>query len=765
MDQPKNNNTSDIDFGTEGSVEQPKINRYTEDIKVVAPQPNVAAVNPKAAAPEPTPVAQSTSVPLNVPQKPTTAIPLQTAPGQKPGQPAGTPPTGPGSQKVIIGCLGAFGVIIIILLILSFVFLAQAESGDSPIAKLLGVDHASFVNGLITFVYVIFILISLVTFVFAAIGFFRSAMAKKGDIVAKRAGLRMGFISGGVLLFVLIVWAFVFMFLDSKRVQIQADLVEAIITTPEDTLNLSAPVEVIFDASNVPIDSENYQIVSYDWDFGDKSKDTAQIVSHIYKEKGIFEVKLVITLRDKGTGELSTMDPYILTVSVTNQALAAIFTATPQSGEIPLKVEFDASESVDPDGNIKDYEWDLDNDGEFDDATGVKTKHEFTKIGKYTVALRVTSSTGEFNVAEKEIDAKKEESPQAKISVIDEPTNYVVGTNYTFSADGSTSPNGKIDKYEWNFNDGTKTENLKTVSHIFKAEGTYEVLLKVTDEKKEEGEVKKKITVGSPKGTPKAKIKTTPEFIEGNLSLSGKVPFTVTFNAGESTDIDKNIVEYAWDFESDGKFDAFGENASHTFNSEGNYTVTLQVSDSDKNIGKASVPVSVIAQGIIASIKADKVDGTVPLTIQFDASGSSFDKGQIISYQWDFGDGSPQKNGSAIISHKYAAIGNYTATVTVVGSDNSKSTKTINITVREIPLAACFLSIFEEGPAPLTTTFDPGCSTGTITNYFWDFGDGATSTDVKPDHTFNNPGNYKVTLEVSDNENTIDKAELNIVVK
>ena len=73
--------------------------------------------------------------------------------------------------------------------------------------------------------------------------------------------------------------------------------------------------------------------------------------------------------------------------------------------------------------------------------------------------------------------------------------------------------------------------------------------------------------------------------------------------------------------------------------------------------------------------------------------------------------------------------------------------------------------MFEEGEAPLETSFDPGCSTGTIMNYLWDFGDGSTSTSVKPTHVFKDPGDYKVTLEISDSENTVSKSEVTIKVK
>jgi PKD repeat protein len=443
--------------------------------------------------------------------------------------------------------------------------------------------------------------------------------------------------------------------------------------------------------------------------------------------------------------------------------LSAVIKADKESGEAPLEVKFDASKSIDPDGTIKRYEWDLDEDGEFDDEEGEEITYEFEKLGRYTVALRITSSTGDYAIGEMEIVVEETNLPEAVITIVDEPAIFISGQSYAFKADESTSKNGDIEKYEWNFGDGT-TSKTKSASHAFSKNGTYEITLKVTDEKEKEGEATKTITVGAPKATPKAFIKTEPIIEEGALSLKGEAPFTVIFDASNSTDSDNNIVDYGWDFDSDETVDEYGKTVTHTYNEEGTYTVKLYVTDSDENVGTATVPVEVEAVGITAIMKADKIEGNVPLTVAFDASGSTFDKGQITSYQWDFGDGTAPKLGTSSISHKYTSIGIFTASVTAIGSDNSTATATILITVREIPLTSCFSSVFAEGTAPFETSFDPSCSTGTISGYLWDFGDGTTSTLVKPTHIFTTPGEYTVILEVSDAENTVDQSETLITV-
>lgn len=767
---PNKNTNTNVDFGMEETAKTPssgapKVNNYTKDIKAPvssAPQAAQPAVNPTAGTPTPTP-APSAAQPAKPATPPTPAQP-------QPGRPGTPPPNRPGAglpsnpatrRKALLGCMGAFVGTIVILLILSFVFLAQSDPQvQSPIAKLLGVEQASFINGLITFVHTIFVLLALTAFVFTMIGLFKASMAKKDDKVAKKEGLRETMIAGIILLFILLVWVGVYIYLDSKRIKVEGPAQTEIMTEPLDTTNLTAPIEIKFDASNIKL--SQFQIVSYNWDFGDKESGTGQITSHIYTDIGTYTVTLNVEGKDKKTGELTTAGTYTIFVSVADVALSASFIAEPETGEAPLTVKFDASASKAPNGNIDKYEWDLNEDGKYDDATGVTTEYEFEKIGIYKVGLKVTTSLGKEGTIEKEITVVEATKPIPVIEIMDNPAKYLVDTEYVFKSDKSTSPSGKITKYEWDFGDGAKVVTTKTASHKYTKTGNYEVTLTLTDDAGKVGESTKILKVENMPGIPVAKMVTDPAMKQTAVSLDGKVPFAVKFDATSSVDPDNNIVDYGWDFNDDGTNEAFGVTTTYTFTSEGTFKVVLTVTDADENTGTANMTVKVSPQGITAVLTADTVDGNIPLTVAFDASASSYPKGQISSYRWDFGDGSAPKLGESSLSHKYTAVGTYTAKVTVIGSDNTTDTASQLISVRELGLQSCFATVFEQGPAPLTTSFDPGCSTGNISKYFWDFGDGQTSTDEKPDHTFTTAGTYKVTLEVSDNDNNISKSEVTI---
>ncbi|MBN2132289.1 MAG: carboxypeptidase regulatory-like domain-containing protein, partial [Sedimentisphaerales bacterium] len=85
----------------------------------------------------------------------------------------------------------------------------------------------------------------------------------------------------------------------------------------------------------------------------------------------------------------------------------------PYTGQVAQPVTFDGSGSYDPDAgdSIVSYEWDLDNDGQYDDATGVTVQHTWSAAGSGTVGLRVTDSFGDSGVDSSTYTI--EEGPQA----------------------------------------------------------------------------------------------------------------------------------------------------------------------------------------------------------------------------------------------------------------------------------------------------------------------------------------------------------------
>ncbi len=156
----------------------------------------------------------------------------------------------------------------------------------------------------------------------------------------------------------------------------------------------------------------------------------------------------------------------------------------------------------------------------------------------------------------------------------------------------------------------------------------------------------------------------------GNLPPTASFTFTCTdltcdFDGSASYDSDGTLVSYEWDFGDDTT--GSGLTPSHTYTADGNYTVTLTVTDDDAATDDDVQVVSVSSGGgnlpPIASFSFTCTD----LTCDFDGSASYDSDGSIVSYEWDFGD---DTTGSGVNpSHTYAADGDYTVTLTVTDDD------------------------------------------------------------------------------------------------
>lgn len=602
--------------------------------------------------------------------------------------------------------------------------------------------------------------------IFALVYLLKSLLAKKEEIEKKKRGSKRALIGGLSFLLLAVLWLVGIWFL-GPRLMIYQLYKSPIVTTPSVTLGLTSPITISFDASLAPIDTGTYSVLAYTWDFGDGSMANGQVVEHQYTHKatgnGIYTVTLNIEYMDLKSGEQFDYETTTQVV-IENEQTAASFVANPDSGEIPLNVTFDATSSFDPDGEIVSYEWDFDGDGRFDDAEGEIVKNTFTQEGTFEITLRVTDNNNQSSTTSMTIEAGSVGGLRAVITPpLSEGETYYTKDDYQFSGSLSQIKTGKIVKYAWDFGDGTKLQS-RSVSHAYTKAGTYTVKLTVQDANGNSDESTLEIQVVEEGTPPTAVIKTTPTLSSGKVS--GPVPLTVVFDGSTSSDAEKDIVDYSWDFDNDGEIDNTGDKVSYTYEEEGNFEARLITTDSAGNSGETTVKVEVTAQGITARLEIDSSNGEVPLTVKFNASASSYKEGSIVSYTYDFGDGSTAYVGGSNVTYKYTSVGTYTATLTVTGSDGKKDTESVQIVVRPVSLTACFTVNTDTGSAPLFVAVDPSCSQGTITSYSWSFGDGDISFDRKPSvHTYSTAGTYTITLEVTGDTGIVDTITKTLTVK
>jgi PKD repeat protein len=137
-------------------------------------------------------------------------------------------------------------------------------------------------------------------------------------------------------------------------------------------------------------------VTAWSWNFGDSEIAILQNPTHVYSQKGTYTVVLTVTDND----HLTATKP--ASITVINIPPVAQFAFSPERPAVGVGIEFDASESRDPDGEIKSYFWDFDGKGTID-AEGMVVTWSFPEEGRYTVSLTVTDKEGIEDQAEMEV--------------------------------------------------------------------------------------------------------------------------------------------------------------------------------------------------------------------------------------------------------------------------------------------------------------------------------------------------------------------------
>jgi len=177
------------------------------------------------------------------------------------------------------------------------------------------------------------------------------------------------------------------------------------------------------------------------------------------------------------------------------------------------------------------------------------------------------------------------------------------GETVEFDGTQSSDSDGSIVSYDWDFDDGTTTSG-DVVTHSF-SEGTHTVELNVTDDEGASETTTETIEV-APDTAPTA---------EFDHSLSGS---TADFDASDSFDDDGTIDEYKWDFGDGTTTTTSDPEVSHTYGSDGDYTVSLTVTDDDGNTSTTSETITVGGNPPSATIDSTSKSGSGPWDVDIE---------------------------------------------------------------------------------------------------------------------------------------------------
>ena len=237
-----------------------------------------------------------------------------------------------------------------------------------------------------------------------------------------------------------------------------------------------------------------------------------------------------------------------------NEAPVANFSAVIRE----LTLSLDAAASLDPDGRIVDYTWDL---GDGNTSSGETLTYTYQRSGTYDVTLVVTDTAGATGSAVKRLTlTAPNQAPTANFEA------SMDGLDVTFDGSLSVDPEGAISSYVWDFGDGFTGVGVQ-VAHTYAQEGVYDVVLTVTDDMGSSHTSSQSVEVLGPNEAPVVSFRYS----------SVRNPQAITFDATASYDPDGTIVEAQWDFD-DGT-EKTGMIVQHVFETGGSYRVKLSVTD------------------------------------------------------------------------------------------------------------------------------------------------------------------------------------------
>ena len=459
-------------------------------------------------------------------------------------------------------------------------------------------------------------------------------------------------------------------------------------------------------------------IVGFEWNFGDGNTGTGNPVSHTYMTSGNFTVTLVVT------DTLGCTDTLVRPQYIDIHPPVADFTQDVTSGCPPLSVTFTDNSTFT--NTIVDWDWDF---GDGNTGTGTPVTHSYATPGVYTVTLVVTDSVGCMDTIVKPNLINVYTPPTANFGIVDTVACVPFTIELRDSSVGGSAP---IVAWFWAFGDGGSS-TAQNPTYGYTIPGAYDILLIVTNANGCQDTSIFPFVAPPPPVANFAAIDTT-----------GCPPFATTFTA----DTTGGIVFFQWDF-GDGSPAAFGNPVSHTYTTSGNFTVTLIVEDGNGCRDTLVRPQYIDINPPVADFTQNVTSGCPPLSVTF-TDNSTFTN-TVVAWDWDFGDGNTGTG--TPVTHTYLTPGIYT--VTLVITDDVGCRDTIvkpNLIEVFTPPTALFGITDTLACLPFTIQLTDS-STGNsaaVVAWFWDFGDGATSTLQSPSHPYPIPGPYTITLIVTD---------------
>ncbi|MDD3302313.1 MAG: PKD domain-containing protein [Candidatus Gracilibacteria bacterium] len=698
-----------------------------------------------------------------------------------------------GAISIILFILGAAGI--------TFVVINAKSVQDVTFFNSLGIslnNINSFIGTIVKIVFSLVLIIEIILFVFVGTKF----LLTKKDLKKKR--IVLGIIS--FLLLFLMFFSGTLWLAVSKKIgslpnweemsygEIQlydnTKLLLPDLYSKSDSLiktsdygNLIGPVDIKFDLTYYQKNQEanGYKILKYTWNFGDgsQSEEITPTVIKTFKEKRSYILKVTVEKKQVDGKIINEDIPNIPSIGVKN-LVKVIETKTNSGGK---KVEFDATDIEE----IGKPEWYMGDDFTSPVLVGSKfipSKIIFkdTLVGLYIRKVGKTNTTLDkvFLIVGQDEGGI---SGEIKETMLDNDLTYEFSIFNIESGDGD----GFIEKFKWSIdgyertltNEIGKEEDSSKIKYSFKSYGEKEIKVILVDSYGKTKEIKKTIILQK-----ETKIKNTLSTYNGETKLNPRyenniyyiqdlpIPTTVSFDARlvKTDNVFDSLQKVTWEVNGNGE-EISGDIFNYKIEYEGKVKITVKyVFKNLKNSNLKELTDTIYIDSVKKDILLDleinpSEEKYVPVVIKFDASKSQIKNENIVKFIYDYGDGTaPEERDAVNQGHKYTIPGTYTIKLTAITSSGNSYSITKNIVLKAKPQLAKIEASMKVAPISQGIDFSSANSEGQIVSYFWNFGDGETSTEANPTHYFDKAGTYEVKLKIEFSNHNILEDSMTIKI-
>jgi len=467
---------------------------------------------------------------------------------------------------------------------------------------------------------------------------------------------------------------------------------------------------------------------SWSWDFGDGATSNQENPTHAYDAFGTYSITLEAS--NNGICIISEITAISVQETITAKFLPdKLNDCGPETlgGCAPLTINFrDNSSSL---VNITSWDWDF---GDGNTSTLEIPTHTFMDTGTYNVTLKVINTTGcEDQVMQQVVvtDVK----PEVNFSY--DKTEVCVGESIQFS-DLTNNANW----WCWDFGNGA-TSQIQNPVFAYNFPGIYTVTL-----------------IAKNSGCADTLV------VSNAIEVKEPLPiFDIVKNCSDPYSI--NIINnstgddsWVWNF-GDGNPSSQNHSPFHTYTETGSYSISLSVTNNSTGCENITMVRPVTIRDIKADFTADNLAACKNITVNFT------DKSEFASsWLWNFGDGT-FSTAQNPIDKLYELPGKYTITLIARDADGCTDTKTLVDYINVFDITGNFTQDFDNYCYELVVDFvDLSTASPPITGWFWDFGDGNTSTSQNPQHIYPDTGTYSVSLNLTNPEGACSVVKEDVIV-